>query len=73
MCSSKLLHTKYEYLLNPAYFLTKYFVSSLKFETNTMWFSVACFGVRASVMFHLIFVHYTFSSMLVAVWPHFGK
>ena len=24
--------------------------------------SVACFGVRVSVMFHLMFVHYTFSS-----------
>ena len=24
-----------------------------------MWFSVACFGVRVSVMFHLMFVHYT--------------
>ena len=31
-----------------------------------MWFSVACFGVRVSVMFHLIFVHYTFSSFFVA-------
>ena len=24
-------------------------------------------------MFHLIFVHYTFSSVLVAEWPPFGK
>ena len=30
------------------------------------WLSVACFGVRVSVMFHLMFVHYTFSSGLVA-------
>ena len=30
------------------------------------WLSVACFGVRVSVMFHLMFVHYTFSSVLVA-------
>ena len=37
------------------------------------WFSVACFGVRVSVMFHLMFVHYTFSSVLVAEWPPFGK
>ena len=28
-----------------------------------MWFSVACFGVRVSVMFHLMFVHYTLSSV----------
>ena len=35
--------------------------------------SVACFGVRVSVMFHLMFVHYTFSSVLVAEWPLFGK
>ena len=34
---------------------------------------VACFGVRVSVMFHLMFVHYTFSSVLVAEWPPFGK
>ena len=38
-----------------------------------MWFSVACFGVRVSVMFYLIFVHLTFSSVLVAEWPPFGK
>ena len=31
--------------------------------------SVACFGVRVSVMYHLMFVHYTFSSDLVAEWP----
>ena len=37
------------------------------------WFSVACFGVRVSVMFHLTFVHCTFSSVLVAEWPNFGK
>ena len=29
------------------------------------WFSVACFGVRVSVMFHLMFVHYSFGSVLV--------
>ena len=33
------------------------------------WLSVACFGVRVSVMFHHMFVHYTFSSGLVAEWP----
>ena len=26
-------------------------------------FSVTCFGVRVSVTFHLMFVHYTFSSV----------
>ena len=30
---------------------------------------VSCFGVRFSVMFHFMFVHYTFSSVLVAEWP----
>ena len=35
--------------------------------------SVSCFGVRFSVMFHFMFVHYTFSSVLVAEWPPFGK
>ena len=28
--------------------------------------SISCFGVRVSVMFHLMFVHYTFSSAWVA-------
>ena len=35
--------------------------------------SVSCFGVRVSVMFHYMFVHYTFSSVWVAEWPPFGK
>ena len=35
--------------------------------------SVACFEVRDSVMFQLMFVHYTFSSVSVAEWPPFGK
>ena len=30
---------------------------------------VSCFGVRVSVMFHFMFVHYTFSSVWVAEWP----
>ena len=34
--------------------------------------SVSCFGVRFSVMFHFMFVHYTFSSVWVAGWPPFG-
>ena len=35
--------------------------------------SVSCFGVRVSVMFHFMVVHYTFSSVSVAEWPPFGK
>ena len=35
--------------------------------------SVCCFGVRVSVVFHFMFVHYTFSSVWVAEWPPFGK
>ena len=35
--------------------------------------SVASFGVRVSVMFHLMFVHYTFSSVWVAEWPSFWE
>ena len=35
--------------------------------------SVACFCVRVSVMFHIMFVYYTFSSVWVVEWPHFGK
>ena len=34
--------------------------------------SVSCFGVRVSVMFHSMFVHYTFSSVWVAEWPPSG-
>ena len=30
--------------------------------------SVSCFGVRVSVMFHFMFVHYTFSSVWVATF-----
>ena len=33
--------------------------------------SVSCFGVRVSVMFHFMFVHYTFSSVWIAEWPPF--
>ena len=35
--------------------------------------SVSFFGVRVSVMFHFMFVHYNFSSVRVAEWPPFGK
>ena len=34
---------------------------------------VSCFGGRVSVMFHFMFVHYTFSSVWVAEWPPFEK
>ena len=35
--------------------------------------SASCFGVRVSLMFHTMIVHYTFSSVRVAEWPPFGK
>ena len=35
--------------------------------------SVFYFVVRIYVMFHLMFVHYTFSSVWIAEWPPFGK
>ena len=31
--------------------------------------SVRCFGVRVSVVFHFMFVHYIFKSVWVAEWP----
>ena len=36
-------------------------------------FSVACFAVRVSVTFHLMFVNIIFSSVNVAEWPPFGN
>ena len=45
----------------------------VKVEINLLLLSVSCFGVRFSVMFHFMFVHYTFSSVWVAEWPPFGK
>ena len=38
-----------------------------------MLFSVACFGVKVSVMFHIMFVHFTLSSVWVVELPPFGK
>ena len=35
--------------------------------------SVSCFGVRVPVMFHFMFVHYTFSSVWFAEWPPFSE
>ena len=40
---------------------------------NKIQASISCFGVRFSVMFHFMFIHYTFSSVWVAEWPPFGK
>ena len=34
---------------------------------------ILVFGVRVSVMFHFMFVHYTLSSVWVAEWSPFGK
>ena len=39
----------------------------------SLWFSVALFGVRVSVTFHLMCVRIIFSSVSVAEWPPFGK
>ena len=36
-------------------------------------FSVACLGVKVALMFHLMFVHCTFSKILVAEWSPFVK
>ena len=51
----------------------KEFVADRSKAVVLTWICVACFGVRVSVMFHLMFVHYTFCSVLVAEWPPFGK
>ena len=40
-------------------------------KKNSEVVSVSCFGVIVSVMFHFMFVHYTFSSVWVAEWPPF--
>ena len=38
-----------------------------------LWFSVACFGVRVSVTFHLFFVNIILVRLGFAEWPPFGK
>ena len=38
-----------------------------------LWFSVAFFGVRVSLMFRLMCVHIIFSSIWGAEWPPFGE
>ena len=53
--------------------LPQEFVTDRSKAVGLTWFSVACFGVRVSVMFHLMFVHYTFTTVWVAEWPPFGK
>ena len=51
-----------------------FLITLLKFKHKTSFYlqfqgggsdvvSVRCFGVRVSVMFHFMFVHYTFSSV----------
>ena len=51
---------------------TVIFVTDRSKAMVLMWFFVACFGVSVSVMFHLMFVHYTFNSVLAAEWPPIG-
>ena len=52
---------------------------SLQFITDhskavvLLWFSVAGFGVRVPVTFHLMYIHIILSSVWVAEWPPFGK
>ena len=50
-------------------------VSNLSTMSSDLMYvvSVSCFGVRVSVMFHFMFVHYTFNSVWVDEWPPFGK
>ena len=47
--------------------------NKFSYDAAHMQVSVSCFGVRVSVMFHFMFVHYTFSSVWVVEWPPFGK
>ena len=47
------------------------FITSRSHAVVLMCFFVACLGVRVSVMFHHMFVHYTISSVSVAEWPLF--
>ena len=51
----------------------KKFITDCSKAVVLLWFSVACFGVRVSVTFHLICFHIIFSSVSVAEWPPFGK
>ena len=48
-------------------------ISTNFFIENDLNSGFSCFGVRVSVMFHFMCVHYTFSSVWVAEWPPFGK
>ena len=83
MYSLHILHWVTQSNINANFFFTK----MIKLTTETVYaasclpfqgggsdvVSVSCFGVRVSVMFHFMFVHYTFSSVWVAEWPPFGK
>ena len=51
----------------------QYFIIDRSKAVVLLWFSVACFGVRVSVTFHLTRVHIIFSSVSVAEWPPFWK
>ena len=51
----------------------KYVLANFYHYVDGSSYSVSCVGVRVSVMFHFMFVHYTFSSVWVAEWPPFGK
>ena len=62
---------KYVYPIPPP----KLFITDRSNAVVLMWFSVAWFGGKVSVMFHLmiLFVHYIFGSGWVSKWPPFGK
>ena len=49
---------------HPIYMALDYIYLKFSFSPiHYLYFSVRCFGVRVSVMFHFMFVHYTFSSV----------
>ena len=48
-------------------------ISNLSKAVVLLLFSVACFGVRVSVTFHIKFVHIISSSVWVTEWQPFGK
>ena len=44
----------------------RYFITDRSKAVVLLWFSVACFGDRVSMTFHLMCVHIIFSSVWVA-------
>ena len=54
-------------------YTTQLFITDRSKAVVLLLFSVACFGVRVSVTFHLMCVHICFCSVTVAEWPPFGK